>query len=91
MRNKCPIFSSQLSSSSSRKDHTHQHNTETGATDTRDWSRVLLEFQRQTQQKKSEEIRRNSNKVMTGWQMNREKNKCKKIKAAFGRGEKKKR
>lgn len=76
MRNKCPIFSSQLSggsSSSSRKDHTHQHNTETGATDTRDWSRVLLEFQRQTQQKKSEEMRRNSNKVMTGWQINREK------------------
>lgn len=44
MMNKCPIFSSQLSDSS-RKDHTHQHNTETGATDTRDWSRVLLEIQ----------------------------------------------
>lgn len=25
--------------------HTHQQNTETGATDTCDWSRVLLEFQ----------------------------------------------
>lgn len=73
MKNKCPLFSSQLNSS--RKDHIHQYSTETGATDTRDQSRspfgaLMTNMAKRDCRKKILIKNHTKLNVMTGFQMN---------------------
>lgn len=84
MRNKCPIFSSQLSSS--RKDHTYTSTTQKQEQLTpvigqeSFWSSNDRHFKRKMRKSNNKNQRAIQNKVMTGWQMNREREKKRKKK-----------